>query len=1655
MKNLSSRQTARSRGSALLLVLAFLLLLTALVIGFLTSSTLEDEFSSASLNQGKVDVVAQGAAASIISDLQQEIVAGSNSTTVTPSIPTLATGYYYPNSPLTVIPAMVVPNYTPGGSTTIVGTGMEDLVKISYPTPFWPNNAYYNNTSGPNRASSISTTSNSLNNRSVTPARWNKPLLMAPTSTSNLAPSASGFTAPDWIYVARDGSNPTTWSTTYAYNAGLPPTTSTTAGTTGCNAVTERYAYAIYDEGSTLDMNVVGSPSYSSSTISYSALQPYKNALAYADLTQLPGLKSLSASQQVVLINAIVGWRNGTALLTKSNSAGFPNSYNFAATGTTTSATNPFDLDMLNNTGGFLGIGGSWLSLNSASPALETLVKSPNYNQYANQTDNAFASRQQLLQFFLQGLGENTTFTGSNVSLATLENIMPYLGTFSRDISQPSYAPNPSRPVVLAASAGGNNGALAPGSSSAGSDNTVNPPFLSVTATSAFTRNDGSTAVVGEPLVKKRFALNRLAWLTPQGPSASRTIPTTAPAVGSQNYDMWQLVNTYGIPASFLAQGTAANIQAYFGLTWSNNQWYYNVHNGTSGTGASGLINTLANVKGFGRDPDFFELLKATITVGSIGKALSNGSAGVEPDLGGTAPATNQPYNYNYYAESSVDYQVLQIGANIIAQFQPANLAPQINFWDGADPNASSTNPHTFVGVENLPYLSMVSTGAIELAPPTPLPRSYTPASVSPPVTASVNATGTGYGANAIYETSPTNDAASFTTAKGGLGALMQVPVIWNPHDPSSAPGTQGPTKLRILADGTTPNQVGSGSYTTFEVYAAAANLVTFATGTTTVSGNSTSPPISGYTYSGATGTEEIDLTGISSSLTKELCPEPVALFRPKQITDSNSNTFTVSVPSTALLGSDSNLVLGSTSYKGTTGSGGGLQSYITNGGGMASTLETQDAAGTRYIGFYLGAFPMAWLATGSTTNLYSAVQTGAFLTTSAAGTTFTPSTTKSCNDPDYMTYRMQYLDPNTGNWVTYDTKYGQACGSPAGSGFISTGLTSSTAPTGSASLFGAGDWAMATDPRSSRFGLLWNCSSPMGTPVSFGPDLAQGPPNVEYGFWASGGSSKWNQGWLDTANGVMFPLRPDAESGFWSMIGWPTTGSATESGTGTYPNLMSGASGSEGLASGASFASTGAAAPASGWMAYVASQGGTSATGGGTFPGLAPGLLSENNTDIVFVPHPWFGPNQGAQTQTPNYFADPDGIVRRGMGAYVPISNYSPENTASASGIWVCASADTTVGLPMARAFTWATRNSGLTSPDPTITVYPGGPTAATSQSQSRPYFLHRPFRSVAELGCVFSDTPWRNLDFFTAESGHTALLDVFCINDTNDPGGLVAGKVNLNTRQSAVLQAVIAGGYLDPAIVGNSPTSTLGTAKIDSTLAQSVAKALVARTTDTTNIANGTGPLQNVSELVGKFVQKTPILPASEIDGWNSGSNAITLSSLTSGTFYDGKLSYVGFSGGVWDTANHCPYPDLYSNGALISVSGGGVENFSSSTLAPAATPNNVPEDIYAAYMNVASSDTNIADGSTYTQHNGPQETIAYIQRFREAPIRALAAAGTTRVWNLMIDVIAQSGRFPSNTTSLANFNVEGERRYWVHVAIDRYTGKVLDEQIEEVKE
>ena len=73
-----------------------------------------------------------------------------------------------------------------------------------------------------------------------------------------------------------------------------------------------------------------------------------------------------------------------------------------------------------------------------------------------------------------------------------------------------------------------------------------------------------------------------------------------------------------------------------------------------------------------------------------------------------------------------------------------------------------------------------------------------------------------------------------------------------------------------------------------------------------------------------------------------------------------------------------------------------------------------------------------------------------------------------------------------------------------------------------------------------------------------------------------------------------------------------------------------------------------------------------------------------------------------------------------------------------------------------------------------------------------------------------------------------------------------------------------------------------------------------------------------------------------------------------------------------------------------------------------------------------------------------------------YRETIPRALAEATQTRTWGLLIDLVAQTGRYKQGATSLQNdFTVDGEKRYWLHVTIDRFDGTIVGQQLEEVFE
>jgi hypothetical protein len=217
-----------------------------------------------------------------------------------------------------------------------------------------------------------------------------------------------------------------------------------------------------------------------------------------------------------------------------------------------------------------------------------------------------------------------------------------------------------------------------------------------------------------------------------------------------------------------------------------------------------------------------------------------------------------------------------------------------------------------------------------------------------------------------------------------------------------------------------------------------------------------------------------------------------------------------------------------------------------------------------------------------------------------------------------------------------------------------------------------------------------------------------------------------------------------------------------------------------------------------------------------------------------------------------------------------------------------------------------------------------PAGINPLAASTDARPVMLNRPFQSAGDLGYVHRDLPFRTLDFFSETSADAGLLDVFGIQETRP---IVAGKLNLNGRNAAVMEQILRG-----AVVRETTQATLSDSN-----AGSVATNLVSF----------------------------------------SSTNALT---------------------GLWQ-----------------------LPGFLEST----------------AYQGAVSGD------------------LAKMKTQAEAISRQLAAVTDTRCWNLLIDVVAQSGKYAASTTDPNQFIVEGERRYWLQIAIDRFTGKVVSQQIEPVYE
>src|SRR5215831_16458038 len=195
MKRFLHSHRGASKGAALIIVLALVVLATALGLAYLTRTTTNRQLAQSSSNDTTADLVARTALDITVSNIQ-------------PS--------QYGVPPIT--DPQPIPN----------------LIRRSY-------------SGAPrSRASTVSSSAPSAGGRSISLARWNSHYLIPTASTGTTIDSTpvSSFTPPDWVLLTAQGPN----------TAPAP------------NAVIGRYAFAVYDEGGLINMDLGGFPTYASLT---------------------------------------------------------------------------------------------------------------------------------------------------------------------------------------------------------------------------------------------------------------------------------------------------------------------------------------------------------------------------------------------------------------------------------------------------------------------------------------------------------------------------------------------------------------------------------------------------------------------------------------------------------------------------------------------------------------------------------------------------------------------------------------------------------------------------------------------------------------------------------------------------------------------------------------------------------------------------------------------------------------------------------------------------------------------------------------------------------------------------------------------------------------------------------------------------------------------------------------------------------------------------------------------------------------------------------------------------------------------------------------------------------------------------------------------
>ncbi len=209
---------------------------------------------------------------------------------------------------------------------------------------------------------------------------------------------------------------------------------------------------------------------------------------------------------------------------------------------------------------------------------------------------------------------------------------LPFLTHFSRDLDAPSWMPHPKRPKVKAASDRGGNDAY-------GTDDEVNPDLM------AFNKERQSF------LLQRRFPLDRLQWVATPGKDG---------------------------PAD------PAKAERYFGLRWAGSHWTY-IH-----ARPNGDLYSLQDVPP-GREPNFFEILRAAVLCGSLGRQYGATGFAAGPEL--------QQWSHKIGGiDGSINLNIMEMGACLIDQADRDSYPTAISL-------RGAMRDFWVFGKEDVPYL--------------------------------------------------------------------------------------------------------------------------------------------------------------------------------------------------------------------------------------------------------------------------------------------------------------------------------------------------------------------------------------------------------------------------------------------------------------------------------------------------------------------------------------------------------------------------------------------------------------------------------------------------------------------------------------------------------------------------------------------------------------------------------------------------------------------------------------------------------------------------------------------------------------------------------------------------------------------------------------